>query len=226
MKNYIHKEFPKTVGRRDFWKQIKRTVNGQEVSEKDISRIVTQVSQNLCLRKSDHLLDLGCGNGALASNFFSEVGYYTGVDFSEYLLDVAKEFFNPEGVKYIDSSVESFVNNCDNPSEYTKILIYGVMSYFGREGFIQILTKIKQDFINAKCIFIGNIPNELKAEEFYGNRGVLEYDVGDMNSAIGTWWTPEGLLRCCNEIGFKAELFYMPTCFYGAKYRYDIRLTR
>ena len=92
----MHKEFPKSVGRDEFWKQIKRTVNGKEVSEEDISNIVKQITNHILPNKEDHLLDLGCGNGALASNFFPSIGQYTGVDFSEYLLGVAQEFFNPE----------------------------------------------------------------------------------------------------------------------------------
>jgi SAM-dependent methyltransferase len=226
MSEYMHKEFPKSVGRDEFWKQIKRTVNGKEVSEEDISNIVKQITNHILPNKEDHLLDLGCGNGALASNFFPSIGQYTGVDFSEYLLGVAQEFFNPENVEYVDDSAENFINNCESPQIYTKILIYGVMSYFGRKGLINILTKIKNDFVNSDCVFVGNIPNKLKAQEFYDNEGVTNFDVEDSKSAIGTWWDPEELIQICNDIGFKVELLYMPDSFYGSKYRFDILLTR
>jgi cyclopropane fatty-acyl-phospholipid synthase-like methyltransferase len=226
MSEYIHKEFPKSVGRDEFWKQIKRTVNGKEVSEEDISNIVKQITNHIKPNKEDHLLDLGCGNGALASNFFPRIGQYTGVDFSEYLLGVAQEFFNPENVEYVDDSAENFINNCESPQIYTKILIYGVMSYFGRKGLINMLTKIKNDFVNSDYVFIGNIPNKLKAQEFYDNGSVTDFDVEDSKSAIGTWWDPEDLILICNDIGFKVELLYMPDSFYGSKYRFDILLTR
>jgi len=226
MSEYIHKEFPKSVGRDEFWKQIKRTVNGKEVSEEDISNIVNQITNHLHPNERDHLLDLGCGNGALASNFFPSIGQYTGVDFSEYLLGVAQEFFNPENVEYIDDNAENFISNCENPQIYTKILIYGVMSYFGRKGLINILTKIKNDFVSSDFVFIGNIPNKLKAQEFYDNGGVTNFDVDDSKSAIGTWWDPEELIQICNDIGLKVELLYMPDSFYGSKYRFDVLLTR
>jgi len=226
MGEYMHKEFPKTVGRNEFWKQIKRTVNGKEVSENDISDIVKQISDNVALNEKDHLLDLGCGNGALASNFFSTVNLYTGVDFSEYLLGVAKEYFNPSNVEYIGDNAENFINKGQNSSAYTKILIYGVMSYFDSNGLIEILTRIKKDFVNVNCVFIGNIPNRSKAKEFYDIRGVVDFDLDDNNSAIGTWWSPEELMKVCNQIGYKAEILYMPASFYGAKYRYDILLKK
>jgi SAM-dependent methyltransferase len=226
MSEYIHKEFPKTVGRNEFWKQIKRTVNGKEVSEEDISNIVRQINEHMLLNEEDHLLDLGCGNGALASNFFNSIRGYTGVDFSDYLLDVAREFFNSESVNYINDTAEKFVQNCQSPESYSKVLIYGVMSYLGRCGLVGVLSDINRKFTNLDCVFVGNIPNKLKAEDFYAARGVTDFDLEDRKSAIGMWWDPEDLTNLCNDIGFKVELLYMPDRFYGSKYRFDMLLTK
>ena len=226
MSDYIHKEFPKTVGRKDFWNQIKRTVNGKRVSEEDISNIVKQITNHIHPNKKDHLLDLGCANGALASYFFPIINKYTGVDFSKYLLGVAKEFFNPKNVQYVDEDAVVFINSCDNSKIYTKILIYGTMAYFSREGLINTITKIKKDFINCEKVFIGNIPNRLKAKEFYNKGGVMEFNLDDNKSSIGIWWNPDELIKICKEIGFKTEILYMPDSFYGSKYRFDILLTR
>ena len=35
-KDYIHKEYPKTCDPNDFFGQVKRTVNGQPISEEEI----------------------------------------------------------------------------------------------------------------------------------------------------------------------------------------------
>ena len=56
MSEFLHKEYPKTVGRNEFWKQIKRTVNGKEVSQKDINQIVFQIKNKLKLSSQDILL--------------------------------------------------------------------------------------------------------------------------------------------------------------------------
>lgn len=226
MSEYIHKEFPKTVGRNEFWKQIKRTVNGEEVSEQDISNIVKQINDYMLFNDGDHLLDLGCGNGALASNFFPSIRWYTGVDFSDYLLDVAEEFFSPESVKYINDNAENFIKNCETPESYSKVLIYGVMSYLGREGLIGVLSGINRKFVSLDSIFIGNIPNKLKAKTFYAAGGILDFDLDDKTSAIGMWWDPADLTKLCIDLGFKVELLYMPDSFYGSKYRFDMVLTK
>jgi|688.fasta_scaffold284443_2 SAM-dependent methyltransferase len=226
MNDQMHKEFPKTVGRKEFWKQIKRTVHGKEVSEEDISDIIKQITNYIHPNKKDHLLDLGCGNGALASYFFGDINRYTGVDFSKYLLGVAKEFFNPKNVKYIEENIEVFVKRCDDPQIYTKILIYGTMSYLPREVLIETIIKIKKNFINCEYLFIGNIPNRLKANFFFDKRSAGEFDLDDNGSSIGIWWNPEELKKICNDIGYKTKLLYMPHRFYGSKYRFDILLKR
>lgn len=64
------KEHPKTVAQDDFWAQVKRTVNGQPVSQEQIDMIVARVKSGLILQRGDKLLDLACGNGALSRYFF------------------------------------------------------------------------------------------------------------------------------------------------------------
>ncbi|MDG2113706.1 MAG: hypothetical protein P8N02_13955, partial [Actinomycetota bacterium] len=76
--NHAHKVYPQQFDRNDFWSQIKRTVNGEPVSEEDIGMIVDQVTGQLQLASADHLLDLGCGNAALAARMFDCIALYTG----------------------------------------------------------------------------------------------------------------------------------------------------
>ncbi len=216
----------KTVGRTEFWKQIKRTVNGQEVSEQDIQMIVTQVKSHLDLCNDDHLLDLGCGNGALSSYFFGDIREFTGVDFSEYLLGVADEFFHPDKATYINDDVVAFVRSCGTRATFTKVLIYGVMSYLDRESLSEVLTRIGESFRAVSRIFIGNIPNEHMMKRFYSNRGNTDYDSDDPSSPIGVWWKPPELSRICEEAGYEATELRMPEEFYGAGYRFDMLLVK
>lgn len=227
MSDFIHKEYPKTVGETDFWKQIKRTVNGKDVSIEDIQMIVEKIMSNMNFNKNDHLLDFGCGNGALASYFFPEIGKYTGVDFSEYLLSIANKYFKPNNdVNYIENNVTDFIDEERYVDVYSKVLVYGVMSYFSREELYGTLEKIARDYVNVEKIYIGNIPNKDKAKDFFSNRNILDYDLNDPKTPIGMWWIPEDLLMICNEIGFEASVLFMPDNFYGAKYRFDLLLNR
>ena len=100
------------------------------------------------------------------------------------------------------------------------------MSYFLRNDLINIILKINKDFINCERVFIGNIPNRLKAKEFYQKRGVMRFNLDDNKSPIGIWWSPDELIKICNEIGYKTKILYMPDSFYASKYRFDILLTK
>lgn len=79
----------------DFWVQVKRTVKGQPVSQDQIDMIVSAMTAALDLSPDDILLDLGCGNGALTTYFFHRCRGGLGVDFSEFLISVARRNFGP-----------------------------------------------------------------------------------------------------------------------------------
>ncbi len=227
MSDYIHKEYPKTVGRTEFWRQIKRTVNGVEVSDKDIEQIVCQIQNALQLTRKDHLLDLGCGNGALASNFFDNILKYTGVDFSAYLLEIAVQYFKPNDlVNYLEADVVDYIKNIKENDSYDKILMYGVISYFKKKDVLELLQTIRKCLPDVQRIFIGNVPNKAKAEQFYAVRDVINYDLNDPKGSIGVWWTEEEIIRVSQIAGYRANILRMPESFYGAKYRFDLLLIR
>jgi len=222
-----HKVYPKQFDRDDFWSQIKRTVNGKPVSEEDIAMIVAQYAEHLQLEPKDHLLDLGCGNAALASRTFDRIGVYTGVDFSSYLLEIANEFFKPDdSVNYVEHDAAGFISNCPEPESYHKLLCYGCMSYLSRTELLGLIETLHGRFPNLERAFFGNIPNTSKAPEFFAKRDVKDYDLDDPKSPIGVWWNPTVLADAAAAFGFSAKVVHMPEQFYGAPYRFDLLLTR
>src|SRR5947209_19768610 len=92
-----YKEYPKTLDRNDLWGQVRRTVHGKRVSDEQIEMIVRAIRNGLQLTASDAVLDLACGNGALASYLFSDFTTLEGVDFSDYLIEIANSRFAIEG---------------------------------------------------------------------------------------------------------------------------------
>jgi SAM-dependent methyltransferase len=222
-----HKVYPRQFDRDDFWSQIKRTVNGKPVSEEDIEMIVTQYADHLDLSSRDHLLDLGCGNAALAARTFDRIASYTGVDFSSYLLEIANEYFKPDAsVTYIENDAASFVKDCPEPGAYDKLLCYGCMSYLSREELLGLIETLHDRFSNLERAFFGNIPNTSKAPEFFARRDVKDYDLDDPKSPIGVWWDPDELSDAASAFGFTAKVVHMPEQFYGATYRFDLLLKR
>ena len=226
MSEFLHKEYPKSFERNDFWSQIKRTVNGQPVSKDQIDMIVTKVSNELELENQDTLLDLGCGNGALGNYFLKDIKYYVGVDFSEYLIGIANEYFqDEEKTLYVVDDMLSYIQKDNNSINYSKVLIYGCISYLKLNQSYNLLKGIRENIQSVEKIFIGNIPDLEFANKFYSNRNIREFDVNDPKSLIGVWWDKNILEEKFFKLGFDTKITKMPTEFYCSKYRMDITLT-
>lgn len=225
--DFIHKKYPKRFARDDFWSQIKRTVNGKPVTDEDIGLIVDQISNYLSLQKGSHLLDLGCGNAALASVFFNDIDSYTGVDFSSYLLEIANEYFRPsDKFNYVESDILDYVANSGCPDQIDNILCYGCASYLSSDDMEEVVNALYRRFSNANNIFIGNLPDKNKAKKFFEKRSITDYVLDDHKSPIGLWWNPDELEKMCRDAGFLSSIVYMPNQFYASEYRFDLVLKR
>ena len=226
VEDHIHLEYPKSVGRHQYWKQIKRTVNGREVDEDDILFIINYVNKHLNLSLSDNLLDLGCGNGKLASYFFEKINKYHGVDFSDYLLEVARtDFFIENKTQYQKLNLRHDSTKIKSLNQHNKVLCYGSFPYFGKNGgqsIIELLGVSK----NITNIYLGNIPDSRSSHEFYTNRKINAYDVNDETSAIGVWWAFEDLELLFKSAGFLSEKINLPENYYASNYRFDVHAFR
>ena len=227
MSSYIHHEYPKTDGRKDFWKQIKRTVNGQEVSPDDIKIIIKNVSKGLMLSKSDTVLDLGCGNAALASYFYKKINRYHGVDFSKYLLEIANDFFYiSELTTFQELDLGVSPESIHNLQNYNKVLMYGVASYFSKRQLCKIFETVLINNENVQRIYIGNVPNVNFSDNFFARRNLIKTDLKNPNSSIGVWWDPDEISQILISMGYSCKIFLMPKDFYGYPYRFDILAMR
>ena len=87
-----------------------------------------------------------------------------------------------------------------------------------------IRTHHRYDNLNA--VYIGNIPRLARAEGFFSNRNIEQYDVDDNTSPIGVWWDEDELTELAQEAGWNSRIKYMDKDFYAAAYRFDLILSR
>lgn len=225
--HYLHKDFPKTKDETDFWGQVSRTINGEAVSDEQIEMIVDAVKTNLCLTGTDQLLDLGCGNGALASYFFADIDKYHGVDFSSYLIEIANKYFKqPEKSSFTNLDIVSFLKCVQSPERFSKCLCYGVFSYLSHSEANEALEILFHRFENLNRVFIGNLPDRARADSFFYDH--IDYtDLLDDNlSSIGIWRDQSSFKTMAKQAGWLAEFHQMPDSFYASHYRFDVLLTR
>ena len=224
--NNLHKEYPKTCAKDDFWGQVCRTVNGKPVEEDDILLIVSQITKYLKFDENDVLLDLCCGNGALSNYLFNNIKGYLGVDFSEYLISVAKNNFETNTHSFLVQDAVKFVQDFKDPLIFHKALCYGAFSYFDDTNAEVLLRLIFERFSNISKIFVGNLPDRNLADYFYIDPTIKNKYMDDPQSSLGIWRTKDQLSKIANDCGWNAEFSVMPKEFYAAHYRHDLILYR
>lgn len=222
----LYKEFPQVMTPGDFWRQIKRTVNGEPVSEEQIAMIVQAIDEALLLGPDDRLLDLACGNGALSQYFFGKCEDFLGVDISAVLIEVAQRYFERPGRKFLLSDVADYILNECQPEHFTKVLCYGSFSYFTEESARLVLTRLSNDFCNVQRVFIGNLPDLRLQHLFYRDGRDHGLELKSADSLIGIWRSEEEFRQLAADCGWQAHISRMPQAFYASHYRYDVLLTR
>jgi cyclopropane fatty-acyl-phospholipid synthase-like methyltransferase len=226
MKDYIHKEFPKSCDPDDFFGQVKRTVNGKPVGKDQINMIIDSICKNLDFDNQDTLFDLGCGNGALSVLMFHKIKSYFGIDFSEYLIEVAKKNFEKASYAFHCAEANDFLKNETVNTNYTKGLCYGVFSYFEKESAKNILTNIRNKYKNISKFYIGNIPDRDRASNFFYDDIDYANLLDNNQSSLGVWWSQKDFKDLANQSGWETEFLFMPNNFYSAHYRFDVVLTK
>ena len=215
-------ERPKQFERNDFWRQVRRTVNGQPVSDEQIQLIVEQIRQGLDLKVGDRLLDIGCGNGALTACLETSVEATLGVDYSAYLIDIAKQHFESPRLRFAELSIEQMITGRLQHA-HDKALLYGVSSYVSDDLLKALICWYFADHDGS--LFIGNVREERHAAAFY-KQAKSSQELGDHTTSIGKWRTQDWFVQLAQELGLRVAFMKMPSAFYLSTYYFDVVLTR
>jgi SAM-dependent methyltransferase len=230
---YFYKKYPETCASDDFWGQVKRTVNGKAVTQDQIDLIVNAIKQNLSLKKNDVLLDLCCGNGALSNLLFPFCNKLFGVDYSEFLIKVAKDNFESDYQQYLLQDVSNFVESKNfkskniNFNDFNKSLCYGAFQYLTEENSNKLLFDLRDNFPNIEKFYIGNLPDLDRVNNYFKDpRDINGDNLKNPDSPIGIWRSINDFKILSNLCGWDVNFFFMPNNYYGAHYRYDALLTK
>ena len=112
--HFDHDQYARQFDEKEFWKQVKRTVNGKSVSKEDINLITTKIFESLELKISDKLLDIGCGNGAITSFFKTKVSTIKAFDPSPYMIEIANKYFSSKCISFVVGSAKETIEIIEN----------------------------------------------------------------------------------------------------------------
>ncbi|WP_429315201.1 class I SAM-dependent methyltransferase [Paraburkholderia sp. GAS448] len=189
--------------------------------------IVDTIKQNLALCANDVVLDLACGNGALSQRLFESCAALVGVDISEYLIEVANNYFaDAPRFTFTAGSAAAYLRVEPAPERFTKVLCYGSFAYFSQEDAQESLQLLHDRFVNVESIFIGNLPDRDRAAKFYAPREPDPRELVDPQAQIGIWRTRKEFASLVADAGWDAQFSTMPSEYYSAHYRYDVLLRR
>ncbi len=224
---FDHDEYARRFNEKDYWRQVKRTVNGDPVKEIDIKRIITKINKSLNLKTSDNLLDIGCGNGALTNLLKNKVSSIKGIDPSQYMIEIANKNFSSDSITFLVASALESIKIIEDNNDFNKILFYGSFSYLEMNEAKIILQELYEILEYGSKIFIGNIPNFEFHDEFFSKyTDPIIPPVKSHKSSIGIWYSPSELKEICSKLGWKASTTVMPKEFYASNYRFDLTLSK
>lgn len=218
----LYDEYAKTRDPHDLLGQVRRTVNGEAVSNEQVEMMVAATIRYLELQTDDFVLDLCCGNGLLTDRVFEHCAGGTGVDMGAYLISIAqKNFGHLPSRSYIVSDIESFLEGEPAPERFTKALCYGSFAYLSDDSARFALATLRARFPRVSRAVLGNLPDKAKAREFFRPDAYVDGIEDDHETVIGRWRTKSDIEGLATETGWAVAFQTMPPGYYGALYRFD-----
>jgi cyclopropane fatty-acyl-phospholipid synthase-like methyltransferase len=206
-------------------KQVGKTVNGKEVSQKQVDIIIDRIQKMLSLNRTDILLDACCGNGLLTYRFAPIVAQVIAIDFSEQLIFTAQKYHNLANIRYINSNLIEFKTfiGCN------KILMYEALQLFSYAQFEILLQHIKNISDNLFLFYIASVPDKDQLWNYYNTpekRRFYLKSEEENKPHIGTWWEKQYIADVCEKHRIHVQFLEQDAELYTSYYRFDMLLSQ
>ena len=217
-----------SVGQRadpqDLFRQVDRTVSGRAVGPGEVQRLVDAVIEGLDLTAQDGLLDLCCGNGLITGLFAPHCRAVVGVDYSEYLIEVARQNASADNIVYMLGSVEDLDALDFTARPPNKVSINGGVQHFSVGMLDSMLAGLGRMAPAPTALMFTDVPDADRIFDFYDTperREDFQRRRDARAEAIGTWWSREEMAALLGKHGYRAN-FAVPVGRSSAHYRFDV----
>jgi len=198
--------------------------------ETNLDVIVKDIITKLEITKKDVVLDVCCGNGMITRKIADECESICGVDFSEVLINTAKQKNQTENITYYLSDALNITNifpdNC-----FDKSYLYFSFQYFKYDIGKQVIKMLSQVTKHGGKIFIGDIPDKTRRSNYYNtfrkrlrflkNSVLRILENIDGEDSLGWWWHPNRMKRICRKLDLKCEIIEQNRNLPHYNYRFD-----
>jgi SAM-dependent methyltransferase len=215
---------------KDFQNHVLRTPHGKPVAQDQVAMIADGIVRGLDIEPHDILLDLCCGNGAITDLIFARCRGGVGVDFTPYLIEVAKTNFEtaPDRLYRLADAYE-YVEKTDDAGRFTKVMCYGAFQCLLESKSAGVLSALRRRFPNVQRVLLGNLPDLDRAGIFWrqdmGSEPWPLHELKRHDTPFGIWRTEEEITKLAAACGWRTEISRMPPPYFCAHFRFDAILT-
>jgi ubiquinone/menaquinone biosynthesis C-methylase UbiE len=197
----------------------------------DFERIARDVIEKLRFEPDDVVLDVCCGNAALAKTISKTCKEVHGVDHSLHLIESAKTVKAQENISnlYLFLSDAMDIDRLFAKDFFSKSYCYFSFQYFEKKKRELLLSKLSRVTKPNGWIFLGDIPDKTRRWNFYGSSKkfyreklsrLIQFKEGECD--LGWWIEPSEIVRWCDEHGLKASIIAQDKSLPHAHYRFDV----
>jgi len=227
--------FPLEHGQKEFFKQVGKTVQGKPISAEQFQRILSDIESYLGLDGQDDVLDLCCGNGLVTQEIAKLCRSIVGIDFSEPLIETARQNHQPSNARYLHRSVLGLSPENATPQEsevdfpqsgrYSKFYMYEALQHFKPEDLEPLLKSLLRISSEEVVVLLASVPDKSRIWDFYNTperRSDYEERVRLGSDSMGTWWDGAFVTSVAKDVGLNCEIKQQDSILHTSHYRFDL----
>jgi 2-polyprenyl-3-methyl-5-hydroxy-6-metoxy-1,4-benzoquinol methylase len=215
---------PQQYDETQFFEQVGKTVKKCPIPADQFQILTKSLFSNLHLKNTDDLLDLCCGNGIVTNQIAHKCHKVIGIDYSPYLIELAKKYNKPANVEYYNVDINA-LKSWISDDKFDKIYMNEALQHFSPNQFTILLADIKKLMKGDFFLFFGSVPDAERKWLFYNTFARrIDYCFRKIRGteAIGTWWKKDEIKLITESIGLKVNFLNQPSSLYTSHYRFDM----
>ncbi len=197
----------------------------------DFGKIAEDIKDKLHFESNDVVLDLCCGNAALAKIISKSCREIHGVDHSAKLIETAKQIKGKENLSNLHLHLSDALNVDELFKEnfFDKSYCYFSFQYFNKKKRELLLEKLSRITKRNGLIFLGDIPDKTRKWNFYESKQkfyreklshLIKFKEGECD--LGWWIDPQEIVDWCGKHKLSASIISQNASLPHAHYRFDV----
>ncbi len=210
-------------------RQVGKTVLGNPIETAQLQILADHIANTLSLEPSDKAADLGCGNGLLTSLLAPYVRSVLALDYSAPLIEVAKQHFPRETIRYEVADLRNLSCRNFNLTEFNKAWCCEVLQHLSSDEALGMLRELLAGLPAGGLVLACGIPDQAKLRAFYNSPerwALYERNLCLGQEQIGHWWHRDELMEIVGKAGGRMRFVEPPGTFYTSHYRFDALIER